>query len=446
VELPEKTAIVVLGMHRSGTSSIAGSFVKLGASAPKSLLTGREDNERGFFESAAILWINEEILASADSDWDDWQAFDHLWLKGPRVPDFEKGAAAALASEFGSSNLVVIKDPRICRIAPFWFKVLEQSNYAVRVVIPLRNPLEVAESLQARDGFPIDKGLLLWLRHTLDAELFSRDKPRTVVYWPDLLSDWRAVTEQVSERIGVSWPNMDSESGAEVDQFLSPSLRHFSAAETQLSLESKMNDLVRLTFEAMIDLANKPNSMMASKTLDAVRVEFERGSQIFGGALNAMQAYSKKVEVDMAKMRAERDAAFVERDKLLMEITTLQRVAASYSPTISKFLTPNEPGFTDENFLFLDNIFEKRNVAVATAPMKRAHPEQLRSTAQDVGEAISTCSPNLRQTTADASSKLEALKSQAEALRHDVELLRAALVLPPEATRKSDEKRKCKRK
>ena len=59
-----KSAVLVLGMHRSGTSSVAGALMALGGSAPLHLMPPQEDNERGFWESAVLTALNDEILAA----------------------------------------------------------------------------------------------------------------------------------------------------------------------------------------------------------------------------------------------------------------------------------------------------------------------------------------------------------------------------------------------
>ncbi|HBF30127.1 hypothetical protein [Rhizobium sp.] len=65
------TCVVVLGMHRSGTSAISGAFVALGAGSPKTFMSADANNEKGYFESLAIMRINDDVLKSAGSFWFD---------------------------------------------------------------------------------------------------------------------------------------------------------------------------------------------------------------------------------------------------------------------------------------------------------------------------------------------------------------------------------------
>ena len=64
-------AVLVLGMHRSGTSSVAGALVHLGGHAPLHMMPPQPDNERGFWESPVIMALNDDVLAAGDSGWTD---------------------------------------------------------------------------------------------------------------------------------------------------------------------------------------------------------------------------------------------------------------------------------------------------------------------------------------------------------------------------------------
>ncbi len=66
-----REAVLVLGMHRSGTSSVAGALVSLGGAAPLHLLPPQLDNEKGFWESSVLVALNDEILTAAGSHWWD---------------------------------------------------------------------------------------------------------------------------------------------------------------------------------------------------------------------------------------------------------------------------------------------------------------------------------------------------------------------------------------
>src|SRR3546814_14850657 len=85
--------------------------------------------------------------------------------------------------------MILLKDPRICRFLPFWLDACESFGIEPLVVFAWRDPFQVAHSLRNRNQFSRDKGLLLWLRHVLDAERDSRRLPRCFVRYEPLLSD-----------------------------------------------------------------------------------------------------------------------------------------------------------------------------------------------------------------------------------------------------------------
>jgi hypothetical protein len=168
-------------MHRSGTSALARIVNFLGASMPRQLVPANESNPRGYWESAPLVALHEQMLAELDSSWDDWRAPSARFRDGEIAARFAGKVRAAIDEEFGAQPLIALKDPRICRTLPFWMSTLEKSGIRSAPLLVVRNPLEVAESLRERDNIPFEKAMLLWLRHNLDAEHETRHLPRNIV-------------------------------------------------------------------------------------------------------------------------------------------------------------------------------------------------------------------------------------------------------------------------
>ena len=85
-----RTALVILGMHRSGTSSVAGALSLLGAAAPKTLLEPAPDNPKGFWESREIVQFNDRVLQAGQSWWNDWRDFDFDKISKADVQAFQE--------------------------------------------------------------------------------------------------------------------------------------------------------------------------------------------------------------------------------------------------------------------------------------------------------------------------------------------------------------------
>src|SRR5262245_58923765 len=200
---PARTALLLLGMHRSGTSALTRVFNLLGADLATNLLPPRADNPRGFWESRELMELHEQILATGNTSWDDWTRFDPAWYESPFAEVYKTHLTAYLAREFGDSTLFAVKDPRMCRLLPLWRDVLRGLGIEPRVVITLRHPWEVAQSLKGRDGFSRAKSYLMWLRHVLDALRDSAGVPRCVVSYDAFLRDSRGATQAIARRLGV---------------------------------------------------------------------------------------------------------------------------------------------------------------------------------------------------------------------------------------------------
>lgn len=271
----DKIALVVLGMHRSGTSSVAGALSMLGAAAPRTLMAPGEDNPRGFWESEVLMGVNDRLLAAGGSDWRDWRRLsDAAMVDARRAED----ARAALAAEFQGKDLIVLKDPRICRLFPFWRGVLEASGYGVRVISPVRDPREVAASLMARNAMSRDAALRLWLRHVLEAEAGSRGLRRRVLLWDDFLADWRSEMARIEVRTGVDLRLGQEERAAAVDAFLSADLRR------QGPVEGQMPALIEETQALLTALAHEGEDAGVHRRLDGARLAFDRAGALFADA------------------------------------------------------------------------------------------------------------------------------------------------------------------
>lgn len=294
-----RQGFLVLGMHRSGTSSVAGTLVKLGIAAPRTLMAGKDDNPRGHWESEALAAFHDELLASAGSRWDDWRAFHEGWYETPVASDFRERGRALLKQEFGNAPAFVLKDPRVCRLARFWLEIFAEEGIDAKILLPLRSPLEVAQSHRTRDGFSIRKGLLLWLRHVLDAEAASRNLPRGLFEWSDFLSDWRAVAGRLEKALDVRWPASTDLSARQVDGFLSRELKHEIVADRALEENPQLHSWVIEAYAALRDLARDPGSAGACAALDRLRERFDEAAGLFGGALADMEVACQELQASL---------------------------------------------------------------------------------------------------------------------------------------------------
>src|SRR5262249_27763677 len=144
-------AIVIAGMHRSGTSAVTRVLNLLGAALPKHLMATSEFNETGYWESIPVMELHDAILNSMGLVWHDWRSIEKSWFSSTAAKSFQARLAKLICEEYGGARLFVVKDPRLCRLLPLWFNVFQEIDVVPHVVIPVRNPIEVVQSLLRRD-------------------------------------------------------------------------------------------------------------------------------------------------------------------------------------------------------------------------------------------------------------------------------------------------------
>ncbi len=221
-----RTAYLVLGMHRSGTSAVTQLLALAGASLPAHVMPGDEHNAKGYFEPWKIAMFNDARLRAAGSAWDDPFAYPFRPLPPEEERLWQGRAGKLFDSEFRRTAWPLMKDPRATVLLPFWRNVLAERGVAARCVIPVRHPLAVAGSLKRRDGFAPEKSVLVWSAYMLAAEAYTRDLPRAFVSYDGLLSDWRGEVARMEAAHGAPLPRLTEAGGRQIDDFLTGDLRH----------------------------------------------------------------------------------------------------------------------------------------------------------------------------------------------------------------------------
>lgn len=277
LESLERNGILVLGMHRSGTSALTGVLAALDVVPPKTLIDGDEWNSRGYWESARINHFNERLLARAASSWSDWARFESGRITPEGMVRFLDESTALLRSEFGVEKAFAVKDPRICRIVPFWLRAMREFGASCSVILALRHPAEVALSLQRRDQMSCEDGVMLWMRSMLDAEYNSRGIRRSFSQYEDLLSDWRSAVNKIGADLSVSWPNSVSQAAEKIEEFVSRDLRHNTSRSLEeidlpISLSNLAADVWEIFSQLAADVSRQENYY---SKLDEIRNEFD---------------------------------------------------------------------------------------------------------------------------------------------------------------------------
>jgi hypothetical protein len=235
---PERTTltrgICVLGMHRSGTSLVAGVLRLLGVDlgSDEEFLPPDSNNQSGYFELADLVEINDEILAHYGGTWDELPELPLGWEQSEDLAQLHDRARRALGRRFAASPQWAWKDPRTCITLPFWQRLAS----GLRYVICLRNPVDIAHSLRAREGEerPIEAYVLDWLRHTAAALSYTADRPRTIVQYERFLEDPDREVRRLANFAGRKDRLSEQDAMARILDFVDPALAHSRSASSAI--------------------------------------------------------------------------------------------------------------------------------------------------------------------------------------------------------------------
>ncbi len=224
--------LILLGMHRSGTSALMRVLNLLGVEIGSHLLPKHHTNETGFWEWFPMVQAHETIFQLLHSTWFNPLPLPPQWWQSESLTALQVQMKQVLHHQFANSPLWGMKDPRLCRLLPFWLPILDSLGMSPKFVIIARPPEEVAASLKRRDDFFLhETALWLWLTYMLEAEQYSQPYARVWVTYDELLTDWQATVTKIASVLTLKWPHTPTSVQSQVQDFLTPNLRHHHTEE-----------------------------------------------------------------------------------------------------------------------------------------------------------------------------------------------------------------------
>ena len=210
----DRTAIIVSGAHRSGATTMARVFERLGARVipPGRAGAARRDRLR------TVADLNEQVLERFESWWAGWESIDEDELLS--LVRLVERARRLVRTHAGDEGPVVLQDPQLSRLMPLWTRALEQEGFRCVHVVALRHPRVATRSMMRRDGVGRKAAALPWLGLSLDAERHTRNHPRVFVSLDNLLRDWRSEVDRVSSALDLRWPTAPDEVAGAVEELL----------------------------------------------------------------------------------------------------------------------------------------------------------------------------------------------------------------------------------
>jgi hypothetical protein len=254
--MPTSRAIVVLGMHRNGTSVLARGLKTLGVYIGDNFLDARPDNPTGYWEDKKIVDINERVLKVFGLGWESIVLIkDHQWQE-PALRSLHIEAVSHLQSYFLSHPLWGFKDPRTILVLPFWHSIIQSQGVDDNYIIAIRNPLSVASSLRLRQNMDALKSHLLWLLYMVPNLNRLAGKPLVVVDYDLLITDPRKQLVRIGYRLDIPLGEANrSEIESFVRDFLNPRLRHSAFGPSDFGAVPHVSPLTREAYHWLRRLA-----------------------------------------------------------------------------------------------------------------------------------------------------------------------------------------------
>lgn len=310
--------LLVLGMHRSGTSALSRVFNLLGFAAPKTLIGSNSSNQTGHWESQRVARLNDEILESAELVWSDWDAGQVASIRSRAREQFQTDIINTVREEFPAGRPIVLKDPRICRLFDLYSAAFAAHKIPMRVLIPVRNPLAVIESLKARNHMTETQAGLLWLRHVLDAVEASTGSPRSFVRYETLLDAPIETIGSIVETLEISPPYALDAVKDEILEFLNQDLQHHEFSTSAVASTTSTSGWISDAYEALLVLSRDPNAETALKRLAEIRSQLDQANDMLK---TVSEGLSETIARKDTELDAFRDQARASEEQLAESLT-----------------------------------------------------------------------------------------------------------------------------
>jgi hypothetical protein len=221
--------VCIVGMHRSGTSCLAGSLQEAGLHLGD-VITSAPYNAKGNRENKRIMDLHEAVLAHSGGSWDR-PPERVLWSQAHRDERDQ------IIGSYRGVETWGFKDPRSLLLLDFWREALPDITF----IGTFRSPRLVAESLLRRNGGSLDQWFELWAYYNRRLLALNEARPFPIISF-DLGEDaYRRSLSVVVERLGLTAP---PEAG-----FFDPALRHQDESPDPLP------ESVAATYDALIRTA-----------------------------------------------------------------------------------------------------------------------------------------------------------------------------------------------
>jgi hypothetical protein len=263
-----KRLIVVLGMHRSGTSVLTRALAALDIDLGNEFIPNvSAENAKGFWEDAEINNLNIKLLQAINTDW-----FKLSPIRNNEL--FEKNnlrheAIQLLEKKFSNRDLLAIKNPRFCILLPFWKSVFKEMNLKVDYIFAIRNPLSISLSLLKRNTFPHEQNYFMWLSYVSHSFIEARNNIRLVVDFDRLMNNPKNELLRIANALELPFNANSKKIKEYTDLFLDKTLRHSEFSLEELNTDPSVPKDTFVLYNCLLSLS-KDELSIDSESVDSI--------------------------------------------------------------------------------------------------------------------------------------------------------------------------------
>ena len=213
--------IAVIGMHRSGTSAVAGALARVGFDMGSNLMPPSPANPRGYYESVEVVRTHDRLLRMLASGWDSAEELPDGWGNSVHYAVARSALASWLSTIKGP--LAAVKDPRMCRLYPLWRDVASDTDSKLIPLVIRREPRAILDSLVKREGWERTQAQDLLRTYSIGIDQWLAHEGAHVVELSDLMENPRYALRELRGVATDAWAD-DSTAWDDVDTYLAKEL------------------------------------------------------------------------------------------------------------------------------------------------------------------------------------------------------------------------------
>jgi SAM-dependent methyltransferase len=343
--------IVVLGMHRSGTSTMTRALQAMGVELGSRLMPAVEGvNDTGFWEDLDLYELNIEMLGALNREWHSLAPVGEAFVELLCGKGFLSRAEDLLRLKIGQSPVFGFKDPRVTMLLPFWQRVFALCDIDISYVLALRNPVSVAKSLARREHFEFRKSTLLWLGHVLSMMRCTMGaKHRILVDYDRIVQVPGSELRRIADRLNLVLDPAELQKYER--DFLNRELQHsihdaqdLFADDFAMPLVIELYPLLQSAASDTLDI----DGPVLTRQVNDASVEFAR-HQYYLSQMDVMYQQSQLASQEISDRDARISAlqrAIEEAQEQMREATRTARAREASETAIA---TPNDPCTSSED-------------------------------------------------------------------------------------------------